>query len=111
MATLCADENGVAAAAGQAHARLANRACRWARADRWRGKLVDSVPWVQPSPYPAGGRAAARGNAACDVRRAGARTGLAIGAAAGGAAAGESYPRFLFRLRLGRSRSGHENGG
>src|SRR6185312_7561186 len=101
MAPLCADENGVTAAACQAHARLAPRACRWACADRWRGKLVDGLPRLQPSTYPPGGGAPTRRNAACDVRRSRARARLEIGTTADGAAAGGSYARFLFRFRFG----------
>ena len=50
-------------------------------------------------------------DAARDVRRPRARAGADAGAAARGAAAGRSRPRVLLRVRLGRGRGRHEDGG
>ena len=72
LAALRADEDGAAAAAGRAHARLPHRARRRARADRRHRVLVDGLPRLQSSAHPGGGGAPACRHAACDVRRAGA---------------------------------------
>ena len=83
LAALCADEDRAAAACGGAHRGLPHRAGRRPRADRRHRLVVDRLPRLQPSAYPAGGGAAACRHAACDVRRAGARAGADAGAAAG----------------------------
>ena len=111
LAALCADEDRAAAAAGRAHRRLPHHARRRPRADRRHRLVVDRLPRLQPPPHPAGGRAAARSDAACDVRRAGARGRADAGATARGAAARRSRSGVLLRLRLGGGRGRHEDGG
>ena len=110
LAALYADEDGAAAAGGGAHRGLPHRARRRPRADRRHRVVVDRLPRLQPSAHPAGGGAAARRHAACDVRRAGARAGFDPGAAACGAAAGRSRSRVLLGIRLGRGRDRDEDG-
>ena len=83
---------------------------RRARIDRWHRQLVDRLPRLQPSAHKTGGRRPARTNAACDVRRPCARAGASTCESATDIAARRSHARVLFRLRLSRSRSRHEDG-
>ena len=111
LAALYPDEDGCAAAAGRAHA-----GCRIVLADGRElidgiASLVDRLPRLQPPAHPRRRSSASSPNAACDVRRAGARAGADAGAAARGAAAGRSRPRVLFRFGSVAVEVAHEDGG